>query len=638
MYPNLFAPVKVGGVIFRNRILASPTGWVEIRNDNTLHDDAVLYYARKAAGGAAAVCVGECQIDPPRSSRAGPCIDMSDYRSTFFMEKIADAVARRGAIPSAELQHAGIYGASGLGPSRSEVDGRVTPAMTPEDVLAAIKAYADAAVLAKSRGFEMVTVHGGHGWLPQQFFSPFINKRGDEWGGNAENRARFAVAICDEIHRSCGANFPVEFRISATEFDSGYGTDEGIKYARALDGHADIIHVSVGIHGSLSNDDWLTSSPTIFSPEGANVPYAAEIKKHVKTSLVAAVGSLTDPGMMEEIIASGKADFVAAARGLLCDPDLPNKARRGQTEDIRVCLRCMTCWSDMFSGGIHCAINPETSREAETTFTLPPARKRKVLIAGGGVAGMQAALTAAENGHRVILCEKTARLGGVMNCEREAPFKKHIDGYIKYQERRLAQAGVEIRLNTEITGDAARDIDPDAIVAALGAVPTVPNIAGIGAGNVMSAQEAFREPERVGRRAVVIGAGLAGCELSVYLTGLGREVSVVEMGADVNAEAHRTQGTVVKKEMRRLGVPAVFNTVVTGVTPEGVECGGPDGKRSIPADTVIYAVGQTPLADEALALHDLAPEFYIIGDCFKVRTIGVAVKTAYTAARCIGRY
>jgi 2,4-dienoyl-CoA reductase-like NADH-dependent reductase (Old Yellow Enzyme family)/thioredoxin reductase len=636
-YPHLFQPLQIGDVVFRNRILAAPTGHTDIRADKTLGEDAILYYARTAQGGCAAVCIGECQIDLARGGRGGPMIDMGDPRSTTYLQKIADRVSRHGAVCSAELNHGGCYSASGLGPSVVDVDGRLSVEMTPEQISETIEAYAFAAAHAKMRGCRMVTIHGGHGWLPQQFFSRFTNRRTDEWGGSAENRARFAVAICDAVHARCGRGFPVEFRISATEFESGYGLDEGIEYALALDGHADIIHVSAAVHGTLSNDDWLRTSPGIFTEEGPLVPFAAEIKKRLTRSYVATVGSLTDPAMMEDIVASGHADFVAIARGLLADPDLPNKARSGRTEDIRQCLRCMYCWSNLMSGGMYCAINPETSREAETTHALPPAVKKRVLVAGGGIAGMQAALTAAENGHEVILAEASGELGGGIRCERDVPFKRHVDDYIAQQERLIHRAGVDVRLDTAVDAELVRETAADVLIAAIGSKPIVPQIEGILSSGAISAQDAFSDPDAVGRRAVIIGAGLVGCELGIYLDSLGRDVTIIELGADIGAGGNATHGLVVKRELRQRELEVRFLTRAVRVSPDEVECETPEGTRVFAADTVIYASGQSPLYGEAFALSQLTPYFHMLGDCNAVGNIGDAVKAAYTIARDIGR-
>ena len=644
-YPHLFAPKQVGNVLFRNRIFAAATGHVDIKADKTLSTDALLYYERKAIGGAAQVCVGECHVDPVRGTRGGVSVDLSDFNSFRFLCRLTDYISRHGAIASAELCHAGCYANSMpgavnpiYGPSECEIEGRRCLPMTEEIIEQTIEAFANAAVIAKMSGFGMVTLHGGHGWLLQQFFSPYYNRRTDRWGGSVENRARLAVAVCDAIHKKCGRDFPVEIRISATEFEDGYDLDEGIALARQLEGHADIIHVSVGVHGTLTSDSWLKFSPTMFVDDGVNVKYAAEIKKHVKNTPVVAIGALTDPAMMEEIIASGQADFVGIARGLLSDPDLPHKARAGREDEIRKCIRCMSCWSGLMQGQIYCALNPETSRERETKFCLQPAKPQKVLIAGGGIAGMQAALTAAAEGHQVILCEKSARLGGGIRCEENVPFKKHVREYIELQERLIARAPIDLRLNTEVTPELARALRPDVIIAALGARPIVPQVEGIDGAKVLAAEDAYLNPEKVKGKAVILGAGLVGCELAVYLALRGHAVEIVEMGDRINAAGNMVQGMVVAGALKRHGVKLHFRTKAVAITEEGVNCAGPDGEIFINAETVIYATGQEPLTEQAAVLGQCAPTFHMIGDCLGPKNIMQATRTAYTIAKDIGRY
>jgi 2,4-dienoyl-CoA reductase-like NADH-dependent reductase (Old Yellow Enzyme family)/NADPH-dependent 2,4-dienoyl-CoA reductase/sulfur reductase-like enzyme len=633
VYPSLFEPIRVGSVLFRNRIFASATGAADIQPDKSLPDRTLLYYARKAMGGAAQVTVGECQVDHPGGgSRGGVCVDLSDFRSMMWLSRLSDGISRHGAAASAELCHAGRYSFTGYGPSDGEVDpGKPCHAMSEEKILSTITAYANAARLAKMSGFGMVTVHGGHGWLPQQFFSPFYNFRTDRWGGSAENRARFAVAVCDAIHDACGRDFPVEIRISGTELQDGYDLDGGIEYARFLDGHADIIHVSVGVHGSLSNDHWLATCPTMFKEDGINVKYAAEIKKHVKTSLITTVGSLSDPLMMEEIIASGKADFVALARELLCDPDLPNKARDGRSSDIRQCLRCMNCWSNLMSG-FYCALNPETGREVETLSALPAAAPKRVLVVGGGIAGMQAALSASANGHDVTLCEKLERLGGGIICEEKVPFKKHVADYIALQESLIHKAPITLKLGTEVTSGLAKALRPDVIIAAVGGTPLVPPIEGIE--YALGANAVYSTPGLAGQRVVIIGAGLVGAELAVYLKRLGRDIELLEQAPELNAEGNRIHGMAIAAEFRELGITPRFGAKVTRISPKSVE----STQGSFEADTVVYATGQKPNTDAVTALSVLAPRFYAVGDCTGVGNIMNATKSAWTVARDIGRF
>jgi NADPH-dependent 2,4-dienoyl-CoA reductase/sulfur reductase-like enzyme len=513
----------------------------------------------------------------------------------------------------------------------------------PEELIWEITGkFANAALLVKECGFGMVTVHAGHGWLLNQFFAPRLNNRTDKWGGSTENRARFTVEVVDAIHRLCGSAFPVEVRISGTEcHDTGYGIDEGVRLAECLDGHADIINVSVGCSIGLAgkNNIFATTHPSMFLEDGVNVRFAAEVKKHVKHSKIATVGALGDPGMLEDILASGKADIVELARGLICDPDLPNKARDGREDEILRCMRCYSCFSHgMTQGHFFCALNPETNRERYFERALPNPKKQKVLIAGGGIGGMQAALTAAKCGHEVILCEKSPRLGGNILCEEHVPFKKHLKEYIQLQERLLSRIPVDVRLNTEVTPAYAKSVGADVIIAALGARPVVPTIPGIDGAAVISAEEAYADPAKVGASAVILGAGFVGTELAIYLSMIGRRVVVVEMAAQLGTGVNNLHGIAVSAQLDLSGVEVHFLTKALRIDDGGVWCQTPGGEKYFRGDTVIYAVGQKPLSEEAAALHGCARRYYPLGDCLVPASIGEATAAAATIARDLGRF
>ncbi len=632
-YPHLFSPIKVGNVVFRNRIFASPTGWVDIKDDCTLGDNAIDYYVEKAKGGAASVCVGECQVDRPRSPRGNRCIDLLNPFNIFYLGRMADGIRRHGAVASAELSHCGRYGGKAMGPSEGEVDGHPVTAYTTEEVEEIIENYVKSAVNAKNKGFNMVTVHGGHGWLPEQFFSEYTNHRTDEWGGSRENRAKFAVTICDRIHEACGKDFPIEFRISASELSQGYDFAEGIEYAKALDGHADIIHVSLGVHGTLSNDEWQVCAPTMFQEEGALVEYAAAIKKKMKYSLVGTVGSISTPEFMEEVIASGKADFVNCARALICDPYLPNKARAGKDDEIIPCIKCMSCWSSIMTGLLVCALNPRTSREAQFPEGQKAAVKKNVVVIGGGIAGMEAAIEAKKRGHAVTLLEKNDYLGGGMHCEEKVPFKKYFRKYLEFQIRNLEKEGVDVRLNTEATPEMMEAMKPDAILVCVGSTPVFPDIPGIDGKNVVTAQYAFENPDKLGKKTAIIGGGLAGCELAIFLDMEGIKTDVIEMGKDIHAPGLGSLALAVKREMRKRGMEVIFGAAAEKITDEGLYYVQAGEEKLIKADTVIVAAGQKPLAEDAFAFAPYAPEFQMIGDCSSVANIMTAVRNAYTIAR-----
>ncbi len=643
-YKNLFQPIRLGGTLFRNRIFAAPTGYQDLSREGYLPAEAAYYYGRKAVGGAASVAVGECVVDSKYGKGAQYHICMDDPFSRNGLCKVTHAVARQGAVAAAELQHAGMYAnrmqdppGVAYGPVDCEDHGRPVRAMTEEFIEYTIEKYARAARFAKACGFGMVTIHAGHGWLLSQFLSPSLNTRRDKWGGRPiENRARLAVRICDAVRKAVGPSFPIEIRISGSEcYEGGYDIDEGIAFAKQLEGHVDLIHVSAGSHEV--EEVFTVTHPSMFLPEGVNVRYAAEIKKHVKTP-VAAVGALADPELMEEIIASGQADVVEIARGLIADPDIPVKARTGRDKEIRKCLRCLACFSTLMTcGQFYCAVNPESGREMEMTFDLPPAKHQKVLVVGGGVAGMQAALTCAERGHAVVLYEKRGRLGGTLLCEENVPFKKRLAEYLTRQAEAVGKAGVDIRLNTTVTPEYAEKIGADVLISAVGARPIIPDIKGITGKHVISAERAFTSPDSVGKRVVIIGAGLVGVELGIYLSMLGRKTVIVEAADKISDGGNFQHAKSLNVEIEKHAVEILFSTQITEIMEAGVRCRTGGSEKFIETDTVVYAVGQRPLQDEGALFHRCAPEFYQIGDCVAPGNIMSAVAAAFTIARNIGR-
>ncbi len=647
-YPHLFTPIVLAGQLFKNRLFASPTGLQHNHYGNHPINETINYYERKAIGGAASVCIGDAMVDSEIALANGNHILLDDPTGRPHLNKLSEAIRRHGAVASMELSHGGnaariSYGQGHkiYGPVESESDGAFGQPihaypMDEEIIRRTIRKHAEAAAFAKACGFGMITLHGGHGWLLHQFMSPITNTRTDEWGGSFEKRMRFPLAVIAAIREAVGPAFPIEIRLSGSEvFEGGYDLDYGVRIAQALDGKVDLLHISAGSHEVA--EVFTVTHPSMFLEDGVNVKYAAEIKKHVSTP-VATVGALSDPVLLEEILASGKADVVELARGLICDPDLPRKAREGRSEEIVKCIRCFTCFSGLMTRGqISCALNPEICNEADVKFERPAPEKKTVLVAGGGIGGMQAALTAAERGHRVILCEKSGRLGGVLLCEEKVPFKKHLGEYLQHQALMISRAPIEVRLNTEVTPALARELSPDVIVAALGARPAVPPIPGIKGDNVALAEEIYEAPEKAGQRVVILGGGLVGCELAIFLAGQGREVTVLEMAPALNFGTNLLQGSSISLELKRLQVKTCLNTRVTEITPQGVTGQGPEGETRFPADTVVCALGMKPNRDAAAALALCAPEFHVLGDCVTPATIYQATNAAYFAALDIGK-
>ncbi|MCX8032264.1 MAG: NAD(P)/FAD-dependent oxidoreductase [Thermoleophilia bacterium] len=673
-YPHLFSPIKLADRYFRNRLFAAPIGYEYLSSRNYPLEETIAFYERRAQGGAASVCVGSAAVDSKRGVIGLSNLYLDDPTSLPPIYRLASAINRHGAVAAVELQHCGpnsyicaargeqIYGAlDGVNPL-----GQFVPAMPEELILQTIEAFANAAAYAKFCGFGMVTIHAGHGWLLNQFLDPHINKRNDQWGGSRENRCRFLLAIIQRIKEKCGRGFPVEVRISGSMcHESGYDIDEGVAIAQMLDGKADLIHVSAGSHEVP--EVFTVTHPSMFLPDGPNVIYAAEIKKHVKTP-VATVGGLGDPELMEEIIASGKADVVQAARALLADPDLPKKARAGKADEVRPCLRCFQCFAGITTKRQNrCAVNPEIGLELYTRHGFPATTPKKVLVVGGGIAGMQAALTAAHRGHEVILCEKSSRLGGVLRVEENVPFKRLLARYLDYQERMLYRSPVRVHLNTEVTPEIARQHEPDVLIAALGARPVRPAIPGIERPNVYTAEQLYVNPELAGASVVVVGGGLVGIELAIFLAGLGRRVVIVEMMNALSDGGNPVHALALLGEIRRHGIEVWTSTRAVEITSTGVlgeyvgdayslpSCPTVQaavlqsntfsqvvrgeakmGERTlIEAETVAVAVGYAPLHEEADAFRFCAPVFYQIGDCDVPANIFEAVRTAWSVANDI---
>ena len=642
-YPHLFEPIVLGGTVFRNRVFSSPQGFYNVGPDCYPNDACAAFFARKAEGGVASVCIGDCIVDGKTGTHYPFLMRIDDQNSLPGFAEYASQVSRRGAVASVELSHAGIYaqavaqrGDPVYGPVEMEGQYGHVLEMPESEIERIIGCYARAAAFAKGAGCGMVTIHGGHGWMLAQFMSRKLNTRKDKWGGESiDNRMRFSVEVCKAIRKACGKNFPIEFRMSGSEcYEGGYDIDEGIEFAKRLDGVVDLIHVSAGHHQQM--DAMVITHPSMFCEDGCNAKYAREIKKHVGTP-VATVGAFTDPAMMEEVIASGGADVVEFARQTLADPDFMLKARTGREDEIGRCMRCMSCFASTGAGRhFHCAINPETGHELEYRAMPPVKEKKTVLVAGGGVGGMEAALTAARRGHKVILCEKGPKLGGVLLCEDKVPFKTHLKEYLERQAMLCARAGVEIRLNTTVTPEYAVAQKADVLIAALGARPVKPPVEGIDGTNVYAAEEVYLDAAKAGKKVVILGAGLVGVEMAIFLAQQGREAALVEILDRPNLENAAMHAMAVMKELRERKIPMHLNTRATKIRPDSVEIEGREGKGFLEADTVIYAAGMRAQRDDAIALSQCAPEFVMLGDCQTPKNIIAATQTAHTAAMLIG--
>ena len=641
-YPTLSSPITIGRTTFRNRMFSAPMGGTDIANDGCIGPKSTAFYELRARGGAAAVTVSELMVHPATDASHAYHLDESILNSLSAATYTADAIRRHGAIPSLELSHSGMYAGTYMtdknkqksihqwGPSDTvRPDGVQVKALTKEMLCEIIASYGHVAGLAKRAGFEMLMIHGGHGWLINQFLSPMFNHRTDEYGGTLENRCRFAIEVLKAVRGAVGPFFPIEFRMSGEELvPEGYTLADGVEIAKMVEPYVDIIHVSAGTYQRTFG----RTHPSMFVPHGVNVYMAAEIKKHVKKP-VATIGGLNDPAEMEEIISSGKADIVYMARALLADPFLPRKVVENRDDEIVRCLRCFTCMAERAATSTRrCTVNPLIGREMDGVEVLPARERRKVLVAGAGPGGLYAAYTAALRGHEVILCEKESEVGGILKSEQALPFKHEMYELSGTYLRLAQKAGVEIRLNTEVTPEYVAKEKPYALIIAAGSRPLVPPIPGLDGENVVVVNNYYKEKEKVSDDVVVFGGGLAGCECAIHLGMEGKKVHLVEMRDQLAPDANVRHRPLLLAEIEKY---AAVHTGYRGleVTKEGIICEDSSGNKvTVPGSTVICALGQRSCTDVVEKLMDTAPYVRVIGDASRVSTITNAVYWGYYAA------
>jgi len=606
--------------------------------------EMIAYLEEKAKGGAAVVTYGEAITHSATGKQHDKQVQLDSFGVRQGLAESVRRIHNAGALANIQLSHGGMFGGlvsvggdegkegKAYGPVEMDMPQGHVYEMPKEMILEIVEAYGKAAALCQEVGYDMVQVHAAHGWLFSQFLSPVINTRTDEVGGSTENRARFLMMALDAIRKAVGPWFPIECRFSGDDIvANGMDPEECIKVAKLIEDKVDLFNISCGNHEDPAL--FCRTHPNSFFPRGVNVYLAAEMKKHVNKP-VACVGSLQDPAQIEEILATGQADLVEIARGLVADPYMPNKALKGEADDITPCLRCYECF-----GGIRplemikCTVNPVQGQQLQDLEGTKPAdRVKKILVAGGGPAGMEAAITAAKRGHDVTIVEKTEKLGGNLYPAGSAYFKKDIADLCEVLKRRVAKAGVKVIYNTEANPKFVREFAPDALFVAIGANELKPPIQGIDGPNVIMAIDAELHPEKLGERVVIMGGGLVGTEAAVSFASEGHKVSIIEMRDDVALDVNPYyRGGLMPHVWESADI--YVNTTVRAVTEEGVMAENADGIFIIPADTVVCALGFRAPYAAVDALCAEVDESYIIGDCNNVGQIYHAINAGYYAAR-----
>ncbi|WP_251212158.1 NAD(P)/FAD-dependent oxidoreductase [Adlercreutzia murintestinalis] len=642
-YPNLCKPITLGKLTLRNRMASAPMGATDILADGTPGPRTLGFYEARAKGGAASVTVSELVVHPATDGSQMLHLSLATPGQLGAFAYVADAIKRHGAVASIELSHSGQYAGTYMvdkekkgslcqwGPSDGvRPDGMPVRALSVEQIADIVAAYAEAAALAKRAGFQMCMVHAGHGWLLNQFLSPYFNKREDEYGGSLENRVRIVREVLSAVREATGPGFPIELRMSGSElFDGGYDVEEGCRIAQALQDQIDLLHVSAGSY----QFGFSLTHPSMFRDHGVNVHLAARIKQCVDVP-VATIGGLSDPAQMEEIIASGKADMVAMARGLLADPELPNKVMANRGADVVKCVRCFVCMAERpITQTRRCAVNPLIGREFEGLEIVPAGSRKRVLVVGGGIAGLKAAHTAALRGHDVTLCEASGALGGILNTEAALPFKYDMYELARTYARLIEHAGVHIILNQPVDAAFCETFKPDALIVAVGSEELELPMPADADAWVIGIDELYLENADPGDEVVIIGGGLTGCECALLMAQQGRTVHVVEMGPELAPDANIRNRPILLAELENTDIEVLTGARAEAIQADGVMVALSDGTtRVVPGTSVISAIGRRSRSAVVEGLRDGAPFVRVVGDALRPANICLAIYEAYHAA------
>jgi len=664
---QLFTPVAIGPMELANRVVM-PAVHLNYTPDGLVTDQLVHFYAERAAGGVGLIIVG-CPVD--EYAGAGFMVGLSDDRFIPGLQRLTQAVHQEGVPVAAQLYHAGRYshstliGRQAIAPSAvaSRFTHETPRQMSQADIERTVGRFAQAARRAQEAGFDAVEIGGSAGYLICQFLSPLTNQRQDGYGGDWQNRLRFALEVVGAVRGAVGPGYPVIFRLAGNDFMEGGNTNrEARLLAQALEGAGvDALNVTGGWHETR------VPQLTMAVPRGAFAYLAQGVKQVVDIPVISS-NRYSDPGLADRVLRQGIADLIALGRPLIADPEWPRKAREGRLDEIVPCIACnQGCFDHIFTGQpVGCLMNPRAGHEGEYKLdgstglttggstglttggstgltTSLAAKARRVMVVGGGPAGMEAALTAAARGHQVTLYEKAERLGGQLNWAAVPPGREEFETAIQSLAARMARLGVEVKLGQEVTLDLVRAASPDVVVVATGARPAAPAIPRAESAYVVQAGEVLEGEVDVGRRVVILGGGAVGCELALYLAQMGtldaptlrflvlnkaeswetlealvthgiKEVTLVEALPKVGQDIGLTTRWTILQDLRRHGVKMLVDATAREITPDGVVVTVDGREELIEGDTVVLALGSSP--DTALyeQLKDQVGQLYLVGD------------------------